>query len=237
MFVPYVFLLKSACFCIFRAFWHFRNRFTPVKYINTATPENYMVLESLLSPLSAETHPRRMFFLGALYVSIAIMLSIWIFRSYASLVFVFLTTLVALPLIYNTITMEEEKDLQDLDEKFLLKEHSKALSSFMYLFFGVTVAAVFWYVFLPSNTLTFVFESQTSTISAINSRVIGFLTASEKMQVFTHIFLNNVKVLVFCILFSLLYGAGALFILNWNASVIAVAIGNFIRTQIAAISG
>jgi len=41
------------------------------------------------------------------------------------------------------------------------------------------------------------------------------------------------KVLIFCILFSFLYGAGAIFILTWNASVIATAIGNFIRTNLA----
>lgn len=196
-----------------------------------------MVLEALLSPFTAENHPRRLFFLGILYVSVAILLSLWIFKTYSSLVFVFLTTLVSLPLVYNTVMMEEEKDMQDMSETLLLKEHTKALSSFMYLFVGITVGAVFWYVFMPSGALQFVFEAQTSTINTINGRVSGFLTAYEEVQVFSHIFLNNVKVLVFCILFSFLYGAGALFILSWNASVISVAIGNFIRTQLVVLSG
>jgi uncharacterized membrane protein SpoIIM required for sporulation len=37
-------------------------------------------------------------------------------------------------------------------------------------------------------------------------------------------------------MFSFLYGAGAIFILMWNASVIGVAIGNFIRTNVAALA-
>ena len=34
-------------------------------------------------------------------------------------------------------------------------------------------------------------------------------------------------------LFSFVYGSGAIFILTWNASVIATAIGNFIRTNLS----
>jgi uncharacterized membrane protein SpoIIM required for sporulation len=52
------------------------------------------------------------------------------------------------------------------------------------------------------------------------------------MPIFFKILSNNIKVLIFCILFSFLYGVGAVFILTWNASVIGVAIGMFIRTEI-----
>ena len=43
------------------------------------------------------------------------------------------------------------------------------------------------------------------------------------------ILINNFRVLAFCILFSFLYGAGAIYILTLNASVIGVAIGSLIR--------
>ena len=41
------------------------------------------------------------------------------------------------------------------------------------------------------------------------------------------------KVMIFCILFSFLYGSGAIFILTWNASVIGAAVGNFIRNHVS----
>ena len=44
------------------------------------------------------------------------------------------------------------------------------------------------------------------------------------------------KVLAFSILFSFIYGAGAIFILAWNATVIGAAMGNFIRANISAYS-
>ena len=41
----------------------------------------------------------------------------------------------------------------------------------------------------------------------------------------------------FVIIFSFLYGAGAIFILSWNASVLGTAIGNLIRNSISSLGG
>ncbi|MFH1072597.1 MAG: stage II sporulation protein M [Nanoarchaeota archaeon] len=191
-----------------------------------------MVLESLVNPFRMEKTPQNMFLIGFLYCSIAILLSYWIFQAYASLIMVFLTTMAAIPLIYHVIKYEEEKDLMDYSEVILLKEHSKALSGFVYLFFGVTLAFTLWYVVLPADLITTLFDSQTATINAINGKITGMSTA-ETTGVFSRIFLNNMKVLIFCILFSFLYGTGAIFILVWNASVIGTAIGDFIRGKLA----
>lgn len=191
-----------------------------------------MVLESLINPAKAEKTPYMMVLLGFVYSSIAVLMALWIFYSYSSMIFVFLAAIASVPLMYNTIKFEEEKDMQDLTEKVLLKEHGKALTVFMYLFLGFCLASVLWYTVLPANTVTTLFESQANTINSINGRITGMFTI-EQFQVFTNIFLNNIKVMIFCAIFSVLYGAGAIFILAWNASVIGVAIGNFIRGNIA----
>ena len=192
-----------------------------------------MVLESLISPFKAEQRPSRLLFLGAVFCSVAILLSMWIFKSQSSLIMVFLTAMAALPLVYNTIRMEEEKDLEGMEEKWLLKEHSKALKAFVFLFIGATIAFAFWYVVLSSSLVNTLFQAQTATINAINSRVVGHFSFNANMAFFSKIFLNNVKVLIFCILFSFVFGSGAIFILMWNASVIGTAIGNFMRSELA----
>jgi len=197
-----------------------------------------MVLETIMNPFRAEANPKKMFLIGLLYSSVAILLSLWIFNQQASLVMVFLTVLAATPLIYNTIKIEEQKDLSDMPERRLLKEHAKALSYFMYLFLGITISCALWYVFLPSGMLSNLFGVQTQTIIDINSSVIKFGSTGFFMQfvkVFSRIFFNNLKVLIFCILFAFIYGVGAIFILTWNASVIGVAIGNFIRSGLTKI--
>lgn len=192
-----------------------------------------MVLESLITPFKAEQRPSRLLLLGAVFCSVSIFLSLWIFKSQASLIMVFLISMAALPLIYNTIRMEEEKDLEGREEKWLLKEHAKALKAFVYLFVGATIMFAFWYVILSSSTVNTLFQTQSATINAINSRVTGNLSFSANMSFFSKIFLNNIKVLIFCILFSFVYGSGAVFILMWNASVIGTAIGNFMRSELA----
>jgi uncharacterized membrane protein SpoIIM required for sporulation len=192
-----------------------------------------MVLESLVTPFKAEQRPGRLFFLGVLFGTAGIFLSLWVFKSQATMIMVFFTAMAALPLIYNTIIMEEEKDLEGMEEKWLLKEHSKALKVFMYIFLGATVAYASWYVMLSSDVVNTLFQAQTSTINAINSRVTGHLSFNANIGFFSKIFLNNVKVLIFCILFSFIYGSGAIFILMWNASVIGTAIGNFMRSEIS----
>ncbi|HJX06226.1 MAG TPA: stage II sporulation protein M [Candidatus Nanoarchaeia archaeon] len=195
-----------------------------------------MVLESMITPFKAEQRPSKLLLLGILFTSVSIFLGLWIFKAQTSLVMVFFTAMAALPLIYNTLRMEEEKDLEGMEEKWLLKEHSKALRVFMYLFIGATIAFSFWYVVFSSDLVNTAFQAQTATINAINSRVTGNLSFNANMGFFSKIFLNNVKVLIFCILFSFVYGSGAIFILMWNASVIGTAIGNFIRSEIAQVA-
>ncbi len=193
-----------------------------------------MVLENILSAEKAESSPFRMVFLGFLFVAVGSFLGFQVFKKYSSLLSVFLSAMAAIPLMIKIIKMEEEKDLEGKKELWLLKEHSKALLSFFWLFIGMTLAFTAIYLLVPSSTLNVLFEAQTNTITSINSGVTSFSTAS--FQHFTDIFMNNLLVLFFCALFSLLYGAGAIFILSWNASIIGVAIGDFIRSGLTTYS-
>lgn len=186
-----------------------------------------MVLEFPVDPITAETKPGRMFFFGFLYAILGIILGYWIFYDQSSLVMVFLTTIAAIPLIYNIIKVEEKKDLQDISESNLLKEHSKALFVFFLYFLGATLAFASVYLILPEKESSIIFKVQIDTITNIRSSVTG--QAVNSFNYFAAILSNNVKVLAFCILFSFLYGIGSIFILTWNASVIGFAIGESIK--------
>jgi len=181
--------------------------------------------------MKAEKKPWEMFFIGFLYASVGIFLSLWIFRNESSLVMVFMITMAALPIFYNTAKFEESKDLIMDKETEILKEHNKAISFFMYMFIGITLACAMWYVLLPVETITQLFEKQIGTIQTINTSVSGNVMLN--LRTFWKIFFNNFKVLSFSILFAFVYGAGAIFILSWNATVIGAAIGNFIRSNIS----
>jgi uncharacterized membrane protein SpoIIM required for sporulation len=86
---------------------------------------------------------------------------------------------------------------------------------------------------MPEAFTQATFKIQSATIQAINTKLAGNFTSTRTL---THILVNNLKVLSFCISFSFLYGAGAIFILTWNASVISAAIGNLIRNNLSGIA-
>ena len=132
-----------------------------------------MVLESLMSPIKAEHKPLRMFWIGVLYATVAIFLSVWIFKAYSSLVMVFLTTTAAVPLMYRTMKQQEKRDMEIPKEKNLLKEHSRVIEFLMFLFLGFLVAYSFWYIVLPSSLVQTMFQSQIQTIESINARIIS----------------------------------------------------------------
>ncbi len=197
-----------------------------------------MVLESLTSPQRAEKSPWDLLFIGALYAAVALFLSVWVFREEASLVMVLLTVMVSIPLVFNTMKYEEKKDHFLVQEKALLKEHSKALSFFMFLFVGFVLAFSLAYILLPHELVQDVFNSQLQTIQSINSRAIDDVSGSAVggWGLFLQILANNLKVMLFAFFFSFFYGAGAIFILTWNASVISAAIGTFFRNNIAEVA-
>ncbi len=190
-----------------------------------------MVLESLLNPKKAEKEPWELFFLGIVYAAFAFLLSYWVFKEYVSIVMVTLTAICAVPLVYNTILVEARKDDTPQKESWLIKEHSKAVSAFTFLFLGFVTAFLLFFVLLPTNTVQDVFSIQINTISSISSgSPTGNFMASFKSV--GGIMLNNLKILIFCFLLSFFFGAGSIFILTWNASVVAAAIGIFIRNSI-----
>ncbi len=187
-----------------------------------------MVLELLISPKKAERKPWELLFIGGLYASVALLIAMWVFMSEASLVMVFLTVLACIPLLHSAIIREESKEA--VDELSLLKKHRFIISYLMFLFVGFVIVMTLWFVLLPSDVALNVFDSQINTIKSINANLA---TNAISPAYLLPIIENNMKVLFFCVFFSFFYGAGAIFVLTWNASVISAAMGMFIRNNIS----
>jgi stage II sporulation protein M len=194
-----------------------------------------MVLEMLLNPRKAERSPWELFFIGLVYSSVAIFLSLLIFSDHIGLVMVFLTTLACTHLVHGAMRLEEKKDMSEKlhGEVSLLREHSKAIEVFMFLFIGFVVAFSLWYVFLPTTLTSQIFGLQEETISVVNGNISGNAISDG---FFARIFVNNIKVLLFTLLFAFFYGAGSIFILAWNAAIVGVAIGSFARNGLASVA-
>jgi len=198
-----------------------------------------MVLEYIFNPFVLKKKPWEMFIVGFMYSLVALSLSYLVFKEVSGILTIFLIVIAILPTMYITIKSEEELDLKYEGEWKLLQEHAKVIIFLLFMFFGITAALVASYVFLPSNVVESVFDLQHKAIVNVNNYVRGSIVGEDitgqatKTDIFVKIFLNNLKVLFFCLIFSLLYGTGALFILTWNASVIAAAVGSLIKSRIA----
>ena len=208
------------------------------------------MFEMLINPTRAEKKPWEMFFIGAFYGILSLILTQWIFSGdpvlskYTGILVVTFSVMFSLPFMYFAIKNEEEKDLVTEGFFRLLQEHGKALTYMLFLFMGFIVAFSVWYISFDSGSQNF--RAQIETYCMINrpthfddcvseyglktiSKTTAFLTAKDKI---VNIFANNIYVLIFTLVFSLIFGAGAIFILAWNASVISAAIGIFSKSSI-----
>jgi uncharacterized membrane protein SpoIIM required for sporulation len=143
-----------------------------------------------------------------------------------------LTAICSVPLFYSIIVFEADKDDTPQTEYGLMKEHSKAISAFTFLFVGFVTAFLIWFIVLPNTTVQEVFNVQLNTISQVMSSTTPTGNAIFTVGTVGLILMNNLKILLFCFILSFFFGAGAIFILTWNASVVATAIGMFAKNSI-----
>ncbi len=204
------------------------------------------MFESIANPKKAEREPWEMLLIGFFYASLAIFIADTIFlhnpvfENYVSILIITFTVMLCIPFMYYIIKLEERKDEDTITEVEAIKQHSKCLTALMFLFLGILIAYTLWFLVLPSSITAKNFHAQVSTYCSINFNSLDScmdyvehgitlskskITLKEGLNRVAVILSNNLYVLLFVLLFSFMFGAGAIFILTWNASVIASAIG------------
>ncbi|MAG07421.1 hypothetical protein CMI46_01235 [Candidatus Pacearchaeota archaeon] len=206
------------------------------------------MLEMLLNPKRSERRPWELFFVGLIYASLSVLLVQWTFSGdavlvkYSGILIVTFTVMFSIPYVYYTIKIEEEKD-STYDNSFrLLREHSKAVHGLLWLFLGFIIAFSVLFILLGSTDN---YKAQIETFCAINSPgnyesciqeygvITGRVTGGvSNTQLLGGIFTNNLYVLIFTVIFSVIFGAGGIFILAWNASVISAAMVIFAKQDL-----
>ena len=207
-----------------------------------------MVLEMLVTSRSATLGSWwKLLGIGAIYATLGMFIAAWVFPQYASMVMVFLTVLGMAYLMHEVILKEEEYD-EELEHKpyDIFVHHGQTLIIFLILFLGMLIAYTFWYAVLPFSStaeqgvlahldIRTVFEAQNDTVQRITGRLFtgAVVGLEEGMEWFMTILVNNLGVLFFSFLFGFFYGYGAIYVLTWNASVIAAAAGSNFKQALA----
>lgn len=133
----------------------------------------------------------------------------------------------------------DERDIEHHYSKGFWVRHDRSILAFMFFFAGLTASYAFWSYILPPDT----FQIQTMKVQDIRAMAGSFfggtsvvgdymsaLAAGDEYTSFVRVLTNNMQVMGFAFIFSLLFGAGAVFIIVWNASILGVYIGRLSET-------
>jgi uncharacterized membrane protein SpoIIM required for sporulation len=92
----------------------------------------------------------------------------------------------------------------------------------MFFFLGLTMAFAFWSFIMPESLFQ-IQMAKINQIKGISSGVTGAALNNEAF--FIQILTNNLQVMLFSLFFSFIFGAGMVFIIAWNASILGVYVG------------
>jgi uncharacterized membrane protein SpoIIM required for sporulation len=205
------------------------------------------MLESIIKFREIREKPWLIFLWALLIASVGILFSIQLsYHIYISgnviqltglfsVLFTIIPSVFFLTMYIKTEERMDEKDIESHYKKGFWDRHDKDMMVFLLYFAGLTLAFALWAFVLPAGT----FQIQTMKITEIRALSGTFLGTGNLLEsgslvegfagttgnFFLDILLNNLQVLAFAFIFSLLFGAGAVFIVVWNASILGVYIG------------
>lgn len=185
-----------------------------------------MVLEKLVPVKFALKNPWVMFVNGIVISITCLFITFLIFEASIGLITTLLITIAMMPFMVNLIIYQEAREEEIITtrtEPNLIRRHGNILKVYTAFFLGMILSLSLVYLLLPETISYKLFQDQIDTINAIRG---GATFAGT----FETILLNNIGVLLLSFFFSFLFGAGAVFILSWNASVLSVAIGSLAKT-------
>jgi len=188
-----------------------------------------MVLESLFPVKKVIRNPMDMFIMSIVISFASIFLAHLIFPgvSTGKIVTLFITVAMT-PIVYGIFRKEEEIEREEAEhrihEKFF-ERHGETIWLFTLFFLGVLVSVFTVSIILPEEYVTSTFNDQLSEIARISS-ISGNVIMVDVLNM---IVFNNLRVMGLSFLLSFLIGTGAVVILSWNASILALYLASFLR--------
>ena len=190
-----------------------------------------------------------------LITSTGIWLSYFVFPDSASVLSLAFVTMAFAPFIHRLFVKEtsQEEEKPGWSGSFIVR-HFDLIEIYSIIFISIIISYVFWFAMLPSADCSttpswncwfpernVIFSEQEKVYKAITGAsatgeiaVTGNAVGQNECKTpgksslegcTIFIFKNNSVVLGLAIIFSFIYGAGAVFLLGWNASVIGTFIG------------
>ncbi len=183
------------------------------------------MIESLLNPKIVIKRPYKSMIAGIVFSLVAGIISLYIQEPGPGSGFLFVSfiSIAAAPFFVNVLRIEEEEEKEEKGNFFT--RHLDIMIIYAWLFLGIVIGSSIFYILLPEGTASSLFNEQVKDLTAK-----GVLSgAAVHNASFEFIFVNNLYVLLIAFVTSFMLGAGAIFLVSWNASVLGVLTGKIAR--------
>ena len=188
-----------------------------------------MVFESLFGARDIEGHPLLMFVAGFLYTFVSVFLSLIVHPDAASILSVGLATVAATPLMVKVV--EFEARMLELFPRSLATRQKRIIALYAWFMLGAVSGFTLAYLLLPQDLFLSAAHFQLQDLGYV-ARVRTLITGRALApQAFDVIFNNNLRVYLLGVLLSFVYGTGGVFLITWNASIIATLLAYEIRSS------
>ena len=165
------------------------------------------------------------FFLGFVYSLIGIVSARLIFPSSVGIMSIAFASILMVPSLSVLLKLEENAEIREkkFSIRMLIHDHKDIFKVYIFLFLGIFLA--YSLVALISSNLSIqkMFSTQLKSVG-----IKGFAFFDNP---WISIVMNNLLVMVVCFVLSIVYGAGSVLFLTWNASVWGVAFAYFVKQQ------
>ncbi len=189
-----------------------------------------MVLEQLFKANWLEKRPLYAFLLGIMYALVGIVSARIIFPRSSSIMSVAFTAILLIPSLNKLLSDEENREIREkkLSLRLLFKDHLDVFEIYFFMFMGIFIIFSSIALIMPQSYTFQAFSSQLQVAGYTGQDYTGQAIRLDPFMV--DIFLNNLLVLLVCFILSLVYGAGSILFLAWNASVWGIIFGVAFKT-------
>ena len=189
-----------------------------------------MVFEQFIKLRFIEKKPNYAFLLGFLYSLIGLISAKMIFPTSVGIMSIAFTSILLIPSLNQLLAIEENQEVREkkFSLRLLFKDHKDIFEIYIFMFFGIFSTYLFFSFVFP-DVVTLSYFSPQLKVAGITGAA-----ASAEHAFFWKILRNNLLVLVVSFFLSLVYGAGSILFINWNASVWGAVFGFMSRQSIQA---
>ncbi len=191
-----------------------------------------MFLENMVKLGTLKKGPQKMVFLAAAFVLIGFLTAFVIFRRETSIVMLFFSSMLFLPYMIRMLK-QEKMGGKSGGLRSVFRRHKVFMEFYIFVFVGMALEYFLLFSLLPPAAGNVAFKNQLNTI--IPGAGGAFVNA--RISLFNEILVNNLVIVFVAIILSIFYEVGALFILNYNASIAGALYGSALRPLIWGMDG